>query len=237
MRRPSVTALTLSRILSGLARAGTTGDNAHPGSATCTRPWQIATRQVITCTTWNASSRDSHAAPGHVEQSLAGLRPAKPAPASRTRPGQPPPLPRPHHPGEVIAPHIRSRRPPASRPHRRRCRRTGRRHPNPPEGSAANITGEDPDSCPHPDTASRPTETGDTGPPRQGHRMILPRNSDGDDGRERSRPYRRLRARLSRAFRVADRLADPVTGPCRSRRPGRIFMHRRVWGKRPLLPR
>jgi hypothetical protein len=31
---------------------------------------------------------------------------------------------------------------------------------------------------------------GDTGPPRQGHRMILRCSSDGDAGRERSRPYR-----------------------------------------------
>lgn len=34
---------------------------------------KIATYQVITPTTWNASPRDSHAVPGHFEQSLAGL--------------------------------------------------------------------------------------------------------------------------------------------------------------------
>jgi hydrogenase large subunit len=34
---------------------------------------KIATYQVITPTTWNASPRDSHAVPGHFEQSLVGL--------------------------------------------------------------------------------------------------------------------------------------------------------------------
>jgi uptake hydrogenase large subunit len=34
---------------------------------------KIAAYQVITPTTWNASPRDSHAVPGHFEQSLVGL--------------------------------------------------------------------------------------------------------------------------------------------------------------------
>jgi uptake hydrogenase large subunit len=34
---------------------------------------KIATYQVITPTTWNASPRDAHAVPGHFEQSLVGL--------------------------------------------------------------------------------------------------------------------------------------------------------------------
>ena len=34
---------------------------------------KIATYQVITPTTWSASPRDSHAVPGHFEQSLVGL--------------------------------------------------------------------------------------------------------------------------------------------------------------------
>ena len=37
------------------------------------REGRISTYQVITPTTWNASPRDSHAAPGHFEQSLVGL--------------------------------------------------------------------------------------------------------------------------------------------------------------------
>jgi hydrogenase large subunit len=37
------------------------------------RAGRISTYQVITPTTWNASPRDSHAVPGHFEQSLLGL--------------------------------------------------------------------------------------------------------------------------------------------------------------------
>jgi len=37
------------------------------------RAGRISTYQVITPTTWNASPRDSHAVPGHFEQSLVGL--------------------------------------------------------------------------------------------------------------------------------------------------------------------
>src|SRR3954468_6844271 len=37
------------------------------------REGRISTYQVITPTTWNASPRDSHAVPGHFEQSLVGL--------------------------------------------------------------------------------------------------------------------------------------------------------------------
>src|SRR4029077_2657636 len=37
------------------------------------RSGRITTYQVITPTTWNASPRDSHAVPGHFEQSLVGL--------------------------------------------------------------------------------------------------------------------------------------------------------------------
>ena len=37
------------------------------------RDGRISTYQVITPTTWNASPRDSHAVPGHFEQSLVGL--------------------------------------------------------------------------------------------------------------------------------------------------------------------
>jgi uptake hydrogenase large subunit len=37
------------------------------------RAGRISTYQVITPTTWNASPRDSHATPGHFEQSLVGL--------------------------------------------------------------------------------------------------------------------------------------------------------------------
>ena len=37
------------------------------------RAGRITTYQVITPTTWNASPRDSHAVPGHFEQSLVGL--------------------------------------------------------------------------------------------------------------------------------------------------------------------
>ncbi|MEU7813354.1 nickel-dependent hydrogenase large subunit [Pseudonocardia sp. NPDC049154] len=37
------------------------------------RAGRISTYQVITPTTWNASPRDSHAVPGHFEQSLIGL--------------------------------------------------------------------------------------------------------------------------------------------------------------------
>ena len=37
------------------------------------RAGKIATYQVITPTTWNASPRDSWAVPGHFEQSLVGL--------------------------------------------------------------------------------------------------------------------------------------------------------------------
>jgi hydrogenase large subunit len=34
---------------------------------------RISTDQVMTPTTWNASPRDSHAGPGHFEQSVVGL--------------------------------------------------------------------------------------------------------------------------------------------------------------------
>ena len=37
------------------------------------REGRISTYQVITPTTWNASPRDTHAVPGHFEQSLVGL--------------------------------------------------------------------------------------------------------------------------------------------------------------------
>ena len=51
------------------------------------------------------------------------------------------------------------------------------------------------------------------------------------DSNHRYRPYRRLRARLSRAFRVVGRLADPVTAAqARSARPH--FKHRRSCRKR-----
>ena len=39
---------------------------------------KIATYQVITPTTWNASPRDSRAVPGHFEQSLVGLPAGEP---------------------------------------------------------------------------------------------------------------------------------------------------------------
>jgi hydrogenase large subunit len=43
---------------------------------------KIATYQVITPTTWNASPRDSHAVPGHFEQASSGSPSARTAAAS-----------------------------------------------------------------------------------------------------------------------------------------------------------
>src|SRR5699024_2412309 len=117
---------------------------------------KIATYQVITPTTWNASPRDSHAVPGHFEQSLVGLPPARPAAASgrwswavTTRASYAPPSRGNRAPDLIPAP----TRVPG---HGRRCRRTSRRNQNPRGRGAEDITGKDPDLCPHPATARRP---------------------------------------------------------------------------------
>ena len=154
---------------------------------------KIATHQVITPPPGTPAHATPTPCPATSNKAWSDSPPAKPAAASAhsswaaTTPASCAPPSRGNRAPDLISTLARVPATPATLP------------AYPPGGGAANITGKDPDSCPHPDTASKPTETEDTGPPRRGQIMILPCNSDGDDGRERSRPYRRLFARLPSA--------------------------------------